>query len=493
VARPQERKYQLSHSEIRSIIIGIMVAMFLAALDQTIVATAMPTIGSDLGDFEHLPWVVTAYLLSATAVTPLYGKVSDIIGRRTTLLIAIALFVIGSVFCAVAPSMLTLILARGLQGSGGGGLISLAQTVIADIVSPRQRARYQAYIAGVFATSSVAGPVLGGFFAEHLHWSMIFWINLPLGLVAFLMTNSLLKKIPRHERPHRLDVLGALLMVLATVTLLLALNWGGIRFPWTSTPVLSLVAASAFLWVLFVIRLKTAAEPLIPSDVLANQVVACGTVSACFGMGVFIGLTIYVPIYFESAYRLSASESGLALIPLMVGTVTGATIAGRIMARVEHYKTLPLVGLVLAVASLAIIVAGLRDLPLAAFEVLLAVTSMGLGATLPVTTVAIQNAVLSHQMGTATGTMNFFRSLGGALIVAAFGAILLGGLPASMLGRITLETLSSSTAQNGFDIAIVFRWLFAAAAFGLTLAFAALWAMEERPLRSRLHHEETAA
>src|SRR4051812_21279631 len=177
----------LSHAEVRSIIGGIMVAMLLAALDQTIVATAMPTIGRELGDLEHLPWVVTSYLLAATAVTPLYGKLSDIIGRRTTLLIAIGIFSLGSLACALSPTMLILIVSRALQGLGGGGLISLAQTIIADIVSPKERPRYQAYIAGVFATSSIAGPVLGGFFAEKLHWSVIFWINLPLGLLAFAM------------------------------------------------------------------------------------------------------------------------------------------------------------------------------------------------------------------------------------------------------------------------------------------------------------------
>jgi EmrB/QacA subfamily drug resistance transporter len=483
----------LTHSDIRSILIGVLVAMFLAALDQTIVATAMPTIGRELGDFEHLPWVVTAYLLAATAVTPLYGKVSDIVGRRMTLLVAIGVFVIGSVICALAPTMLTLILARTLQGLGGGGLISLAQTVIADIVSPKERARYQAYIAGVFMTSSIAGPVLGGFFAEHLHWSMIFWINLPLGLLAFSMTNSLLKKIPRHERPHRLDVLGAAVMAVATVTLMLALNWGGVRYPWASVPVLGLFSVSLVFWALFVFRLKAAAEPLIPPDVLANPVVALGTLAACFGMGVFIGLTIYVPIYLETVYKLTASQSGLSLIPLMVGTVTGATISGRIMARVRHYKRMPVIGLVVAIAAFALLAALPHELPLPLFEVFLAAASMGLGALLPVTTVAIQNAVFPHQMGTATGAMNFFRSLGGALIVAGFGAIVLGGLPQSILVGASMESLAAIVAENGLDIAMVFRWVFAAAAFGLGLALVCLSAMEERPLKSRVHSDSTAA
>src|SRR3954451_12553491 len=228
----------LSHAEVRSIIGGIIVAMLLAALDQTIVATALPTIGRELGDFEHMPWVVTAYLLAATAVTPLYGKFSDTHGRRITLLIGIVAFVLGSIACALAPTMLVLILARLLQGLGGGGLLSPAQTIIADIVAPKERGRYQVYIASVFVASSLLGPVLGGFFAEHLHWSVIFWINIPLGLLALWMTNASLRRLPRHDRRHSLDLLGAALMVAGTVSFMLFLNWGGVRYPWSSPQVL---------------------------------------------------------------------------------------------------------------------------------------------------------------------------------------------------------------------------------------------------------------
>jgi EmrB/QacA subfamily drug resistance transporter len=476
----------LTHAEIRSIIIGVLVAMFLAALDQTIVATAMPTIGAQLGDFEQLPWVVTSYLLAATAVTPLYGKLSDILGRRTTLLIGISIFMVGSVLCALAPTMLTLIIARAVQGLGGGGLISLAQTVIADIVAPKERARYQAYIAGVFASSSIAGPILGGLFAEHLSWTAIFWINLPLGLLAFGMTNSLLKKIPRHERPHRLDVLGAVLMVVATLCLLLALTWGGTRFPWVSAPIIGLLVGSALLWVLFAIRLKLAKEPLISADLLENKVVGYGTAAAFFGMGVLIGLTIYIPIFLEGAYGLTASTSGLALVPVMVGTVTGATLSGRVMMHVQHYKRVPIVGLLLAIAALLYVIYAIETLPLALLVALLTVTSLGLGTILPVTTVAIQNSVSPHRMGTATGVMNFFRSLGGALMVACFGAIALSSLPASGAASINIENFASVLAESGLSITGVFRWIFAAAALGLTLSALSFSMMEERPLRSKV-------
>lgn len=471
----------LSHAEIRTIIIGIMLAMLLAALDQTIIATALPTIGRELGDLEHLPWVVTVYLLTSTAVTPLYGKFSDSHGRRITMLIGIVIFIIGSIACAIAPNMLVLILARGLQGLGGGGLIALAQTIVADLVPPKERGKYQVYFASVFMASSLLGPVLGGFFAEHLHWSVIFWINLPLGLIALFITFHTLKKLPRHDRSHRLDVLGALLMVAATVSLLLALSWGGLRHPWMSLPVIGLVAGSLVLWVLFAIRMRLAPEPLIPPGVLHNPVVRMGVLSACFGMGTYIGLTIYLPVYFEAVRGLSASVSGLALIPLMAGTVCGATLSGRSMAKVKHYKRLPLAGLLVAMLATGVLAAFARDLSITLVEVLLAIISIGLGTLLPVSTVAIQNAVASHELGTATGTANFFRSLGGALIVAVFGAIVLSG--SGLSGAASFETLGAAAAQSGIDLADVFSDVFVAAIIGFGLALAFLLAMEERPLR----------
>jgi EmrB/QacA subfamily drug resistance transporter len=471
----------LTHAEIRTIILGVLLAMFLAALDQTIIATALPTIGRELGDLEHLPWIVTVYLLTSTAVTPLYGKFSDSYGRRGTMLIGIVIFIIGSIACALAPNMIVLILARGLQGIGGGGLIALAQTIIADIVAPRERGRYQVYFASVFMTSSLLGPVLGGFFAEHLHWSVIFWINLPLGLVAFAIAFQSLKKLPRFERPHKLDLLGALLLVAATVALLLALSWGGLRYPWASLPILGLFAASLVLWGLFAVRMRLAPEPLIPPGVLHNPVVRMAVLAACFGMGTYIGLTIYLPVYFEAVRGLSASLSGLALIPLMAGTVVGATLSGRTMAKVKHYKRLPTVGLLVAMAATGILAMYGQSLSIVTVEIILAIISVGLGTVLPVTMVTTQNAVAPHQMGTATGTANFFRSLGGAFIVAIFGAIVLSG--SGLSGAASFESLSAVAAQSGVDLADVFSHVFVAAIVGFGLSLAFLLALEERPLR----------
>ncbi len=472
----------LTHVEVRSIVIGLMMAMFLAALDQTIVATAMPTIGRELGDAENLPWIVTAYLLAATAVTPLYGKLSDIHGRRIMLLLAIAAFVIGSVACALAPGMVTLALARGLQGVGGGGLISLAQTIIGDIMSPRERARYQAYIATVFVASSIAGPLLGGFLAQHFGWPLIFWINLPIGIAAFVMTNGKLKLLPRHERPHQLDYWGAAALVVASTTLLLALSWGGVRYSWASAEVTGLIATSAVVWGLFFLRLMRAPEPLIPLAVLGNPVVYYATFAACFAMGTFIGLSIYVPIFFEGVLGFTASQSGLALLPLMLGTVTGATLSGRSMMYVKNYKLIPLIMMSLGVASCAVLAAFGRTIPFWAIEVLFLLISLGLGTILPLSTIVIQNAVPLHQLGTATASMNFFRSLGGALIVAAFGTIVLGGT-AGGPGQHDMEALIRGSDVD--HLATVFRWVFAAADAGLTLAFIFLALLEQRPLLDR--------
>ena len=383
----------LDAREIRSIFLGITLAMFLAALDQTIIATALPLIARDLGDVANLPWVATAYLLAATTVTPLYGKASDIYGRRVMLLVGIATFVAGSIACALAPTMLVLVLARGLQGLGGGGLISLAQTIIADIVSPKERGRYQVRIASVFLASGLAGPFLGGFLAQHFHWSAIFWINVPLGLTALALTHRLLRKLPRHERPHRLDISGAALMAGATTLLMLALNGEGSRIGRSSLGSATLIGASVLLWVLFALRLRFAAEPLVPLRVLADPVVRMGALASSVAVGTNVAMTIFVPIYMQAEMGLSASQSGIALIPMMAGGVLGAMVSGRTMARVRHYKRLPLAGLglaALAMAALAVLGTRLTLLP---FVAMLGLTAVAVGTSFPVATVAIQNAV----------------------------------------------------------------------------------------------------
>ncbi|HEX5846276.1 MAG TPA: MDR family MFS transporter [Rhodoplanes sp.] len=471
----------LDHVAVRNIVLGILLAMFLGALDQTIVATALATIGRDLADVDNLSWVVTAYLVTATAVTPLYGKLSDIHGRRAMLLVAISVFAIGSVASALAPTMMVLIVARAVQGLGGGGLLSLAQTIIADVVSPRERGRYQGYIGVVFASSSIGGPVLGGFFAEHLHWSLIFWINLPLGLIALLMTNNALKRLPRHERRHRLDFAGAALMIAATVALLLVFTWGGTRYPWGSARILVLLAISLVLSALFVIRLLTAREPFLPLSIFSNPVVGVGTASVACVFGTMVGLTIFVPLYFEVVPGLSASQSGLALIPQLAGTVVGATVVGRSMRHRQHYKRMPIVGLSVAIAGLILLAIKPTGLPLTIVCAVLGFVGLGMGMLFPVTTVSIQNAVLPDQLGTATGAMNFFRSLGGALAVSGFSVIILAAGEGH--DGLTLTALAVEASRHSADLSESFRWLFAAAAGCIAAGLICLLIMEERPLR----------
>ncbi len=482
-SRPPKAKetapHALTHPQIRSIVMGIMLTMFLGALDQTIVATALPTIGRQFNNLNDLSWVVTAYLLTGTASTPLYGKLSDIYGRRGIMLLAIGIFIAGSIACAMATSMTGLILARALQGLGGGGLMALAQTIIADIVSPRERGRYQGYIGAVFAVSSVGGPVLGGFLTEHLDWSFIFWINLPLGLAALGMTSSVLRLVPYTPRKHRLDVIGAVLMIAASVVLLLALSWGGRHYDWISPEIGAMLLASAILWGLFAWRLVSTTEPFLPLTVLGNPVVRCAALAGACNMGTLVGMTIFIPLYFEVVLHLSASQSGMALIPLMSATVVSSTITGRLMMHMEKYKRMPLIGLTAAIVTLGPLAIWPGTMPIVLVLVLLTVVGAGLGTVFPVSTVCLQNAVSRSQMGVATGAANFFRALFSALIVAVLGAIVLGGL-----GGVTgMSVEMLARAASATELSFAFRFVFLACALVLAFGMAFLIAMEERPLK----------
>jgi EmrB/QacA subfamily drug resistance transporter len=471
----------LDHAAIRTIMVGILLAMFLSALEQTIVAPALPTIGKTLADVDHLSWVVTAYLLAATAVTPLFGKLSDIYGRRVTMLAAVVIFIAGSVACALAPTMPLLIAARALQGIGGGGILPLAHTIIGDMVTPRERPRYMAYTSVMFMVASIIGPVLGGVLTDWLHWTMIFWINLPLGLVALVMTDRALRNLPRHDRPHQLDVAGATLMVGAALSLMLAMSWGGTRYPWGSWPLAALLSGSAILWAGFALRVARAGEPFIPLSILRQPVVGAVTAAGFFGVGVITALSIFLPLYFELVLGFSPSGSGLALIVFLAGATAGSFAAGWLMIHIKHYKRVPIGGLILAIAMFAAFAITPAGLTLLEVAVLLTIGGAGLGVMYPVTTVIMQNAVAPHQLGTATGTLNFCRHLGSTIIVAAFSAILLGGIDAGGQG-LTLDMLSRGAARSA-DFAPMFGLVFAAGALLLVAALVAVWAIEERPLR----------
>lgn len=483
---------QVDPKDARTIIIGLMMVMLLAALDQTIVSPALPTIGRKLGDVEHLPWIVTAYLLAATVVTPLYGKFADIVGRRMTLLFAVVVFLAGSALCGFSQSMLFLIIARGFQGLGGGGLMSLVQTVISDIVTPQERAKLQGYFAAVFTTSSLAGPVLGGVIAEKVHWSAIFWINLPVGIIALWIVYKALRKLPRFERPHKVDWLGAGLMAAAAITTMLALDSaraGSAVVAGYTVPLWAIYAAAAVLWTLFALRLGMAAEPLIPTGILKNPTVVISVLTATLAMGVMIGMGLYYPIYLQVIYHMSPSVSGLWLAVPSLGVLTGAMAAGRMVAATKgrKYKMVPLIGLVAGAAAYAVLAATVADLSFWGFIAILFLGNLGIGTVLPVSTVVTQSAVEPHQMGTVTGVMNFFRSLGGTLLAAVFGGVLFGGV-AQMIGGPVGGDITPQIMDRLSHVphaALIYQPLFLMATAGLVTAALVLSALKEVPLRGR--------
>jgi EmrB/QacA subfamily drug resistance transporter len=473
---------RLSKADVRNIFYGLMLAMFLSALNQTIVATALPTIGRDFGNFDNLSWVIIAYLLSSTVVSPLYGKLADIHGRRAMMLIALGLFVAGSILSAAAPDMATLIAGRTLQGIGGGGIVPLTQTTIADMITPRERGRYQAYMGTSWIVAGVAGPALGGLVAEHFHWSLIFWLNVPFGLLAALLANRAMKRLPRHERPHRLDLVGAALMMVAATLLLIALTSGGTRVAWLSPEIGALVGLSVVLTVAFVWWLRLAPEPFLPLSVLANPVMRAGTAATSCTLGAVLGLTVYMPFYFQVVHKLSAADAGFALIPIVVMTTPGSMLSGRSMMYLRHYKVSAIAGASIAIASVTALVIW-PAMPVAGVVIALTLIGFGVGTVYPVATVSIQNAVPMTQVGTATGAMNFFRALASTLAVAIMGAILLAGLGVTPERGAAVEQLVEFAGSTGIDLGSVFRLVFMAADIFLGLALLAVLAMEERPLR----------
>jgi EmrB/QacA subfamily drug resistance transporter len=476
-APPIAPRAPLTQDEIRTILMSLLLTMFLAALDQTIVATALPTIGRQFNDVSNLSWVITAYLLASTAVAPVFGTLSDIYGRRAMITVSLALFTVGSILCAAAPNMTVLILARGLQGLGGGGIMPVVQTVISDVVSPRERGKYQAYFSGVWMAAGLLGPVLGGVFAEHLHWSMIFWINVPLALGALVLLLPKMGKIPVFHRRRKVDWLGGVLLMGAAVVCMLVLTWGGNRYSWLSPAIMAMLGASIALALAFVWHARNAEEPFLPLPLMGGTVVPYAMAAGGCALGAITGLTVHLPLYYEVVYHLSASQAGLALIPLAAVSTCGAAFAGRTMARAKHYKRVAIAGTSLAAISGTAL--ALTTLPLWGLLVLLSVFALGLGTTFPVSVVSLQNSVARAQIGTVTGAMNFFRALMSSFTVAAFSAILLMALGAGIsLG----EHRGPVNAIPVADMITAFRYVFGAAAALLAGAALCMIAMEERPL-----------
>jgi EmrB/QacA subfamily drug resistance transporter len=334
---------RLTHRQVLIVLSGLMLGMLLAALDQTIVATALPTIVSELGGINHLSWVVTAYLLASTSSTPLYGKISDLYGRKGVFQAAIVIFLIGSALSGLAQNMGELIAFRALQGLGAGGLMALAMAIIGDIVSPRERGRYQAYMGAVFAFASVAGPLLGGFFVDHLSWRWVFYINLPVGAVALVVTSVVLD-LPFHRGRRAIDFLGAGLLVGSVTSILLVTVWGGDQYAWTSPEIIGLTVAGLVLLGLFLARERRAPEPVLPLELFRDEVFSVGSALLFIQGLVMFGAIVFLPLYFQVVKGASATMSRLLLVPLMARVLTSSIGSGRLISRSGRYKLFPIVG-----------------------------------------------------------------------------------------------------------------------------------------------------
>jgi EmrB/QacA subfamily drug resistance transporter len=468
----------MTPDEFRPLLIGLMMAMFLAALDQTIVAIALPTIGRQFNDMGNLSWVVTAYLLSGTAVAPVFGTLSDIFGRRIMVLIALGVFVAGSVLCALAPNMLILILARFLQGIGGGGIMPVVQTIIADAISPKERGEYQAYFSSVWLAAGLSGPLLGGVITDYLHWSAIFWINLPLTVVALAILLPRMDRLPVHHRKRKVDWLGGTLLMASAIVILLVLTWGGVRYRWSSPLILAMIVAALAMVAVFVWHAQRTAEPFLPLRLFSGSVVPYAIAAGGLTVGCLLGLTVYLPMFYEIVYRLSPSEAGLALLPLVALSVPGSWVAGRVMLRNHHYLWVSIAGG--AIAAVCFGALALADrMPLWLFLVILSIGSLGVGPMFSTTMAAMQNAVARSQIGTATGAMNYARALMSSFAVAGFTAILMAALGVSAAGR---DNIDLARELSGVEALAAFRYIFAAAGLMRAGAAAAMAMMEERPL-----------